>query len=215
VSPPNDSGIAPDAAQHRHAQHSHQIHISTPTPLPPPQHTQHPCNNIKPVKRLAYGPSRIMFTTHWRPHILTLCIYRYIKPLPHSLYQHILPETRSLNSNHRTVATQPVSRLRCSQSSIKFVSPPNDSGIAPDAGQHRHAQHSHQTHRSTPNNPSTTTHKISPQQHQTSQVPSLWSSYGDAYNPQATTHTSLIQIHIQIYRYTDTDTSSRCHTQLH
>ena len=51
--------------------------------------------------------------------------------------------TRSLrSSNRRTIATQPVSWFPFKSSVIKFVSPPNDSGIAPDAGQHRHI-HSH------------------------------------------------------------------------
>ena len=53
--------------------------------------------------------------------------------------------TRSLrSSNHRNIATQPVSWFPLSRSVVKFVSPPNHSGIAPDAGQQRHTQHSHQ-----------------------------------------------------------------------
>ena len=59
--------------------------------------------------------------------------------------------TRPLrSSNHRTIATQPVSWFSFKQSVVKFVSPPNDSGIPPDASQHRHRQHCHQIHTSTP-----------------------------------------------------------------
>jgi len=56
--------------------------------------------------------------------------------------------TRSLRSlNRRTIATLPVSWFPSRLSVVKFVSPPNDSGIAPDAGQQRHIQHSHQKSR--------------------------------------------------------------------
>ena len=117
--------------------------------------------------------------------------------------------TRSLrSSNHRTIATQPFIRFPFSQSAVKFVSPPNDSGIAPDAGQQRHTTRTSNTHINTNiHNKATTT--------QTFQTPGLSSSLDDVCNSLATTHTYHIQIHRDQAAATITASANDSYSHVH